>query len=106
MATFGDQDRLRLKIVFEAARVLPAESRPAYLATACYGDPALRREVEELLASHESATTFLGRPVAPSAESLGTRSVSGLPHVQRQKRELAGGSAAPLPRAPVGVVTL
>ncbi len=79
MPTFGEDDWLRLKDVFETARALPAESRPAYLATACHDNPALRLEVEELLASHERATTFLEGPVALLDESMGTRSVPGLP---------------------------
>ena len=57
------EDWLRLKEVFEGARALPTESRPAYLAAACHDNPALRLEVEQLLASHERATTFLERPV-------------------------------------------
>ena len=58
-----DEDWLRLKDVFEGARALPADSRPAYLAAACYDNPALRQEVELLLASHERARTFLETPV-------------------------------------------
>jgi eukaryotic-like serine/threonine-protein kinase len=77
--TLGEEDWLRLKDVFETARALPAESRPAYLATACYDNAALRLEVEELLASHERATTFLERPVALLDESMGTSSVPSLP---------------------------
>lgn len=79
MPTLGEEDWLRLKNVFEAARALPAESRTAYLATACHDNPALRREVEELLASHERATTFLERPVAILDESMGTSSVPSVP---------------------------
>ena len=62
MSTFGAEDWLRLKEVFEGARALPAERRPAYLAAACHDNPALRLAVEQLLASHERATTFLERP--------------------------------------------
>ena len=57
-------DRQRLKEVFAGARALPAERRPAYLAEACGGNQALRREVESLLASDERAKSFLETPVA------------------------------------------
>ena len=72
MPTLGAEDWLRLKEVFEGARALPTESRPAYLAAACHDNPALRLEVEQLLASHERATTFLERPVVLLDESIGT----------------------------------
>ena len=62
---------LRLKDLFEKARALPTESRPAYLAAACHDNPALRLEVEELLASHERARTFLERPIVLLDESMG-----------------------------------
>ena len=54
----------RLKEVFAAARALPADARPAYLAAACGGDEALRQEVESLLASDERAENFLESPAA------------------------------------------
>jgi len=77
--TLEEEDGLRLKNVFEVARALPAESRTAYLATACHDNPALRREVEELLASHERATTFLEGPIAIRDESMEADSVPSLP---------------------------
>ena len=50
--------------VFEAARALPADRRPAYLAESCGGDEALRQEVESLLAWDEAhAENFLDSPV-------------------------------------------
>jgi hypothetical protein len=55
-------DRQRLKEVFAAARALPAERRPPYLAEACGGNEALRQEVESLLASDERAKSFLESP--------------------------------------------
>ena len=57
-------DRQRLKDVFAGARALPAERRQAYLAEACGGNEALRREVESLLASNERAKSFLETPAA------------------------------------------
>jgi serine/threonine protein kinase len=55
-------DRQRLKEVFAAARALPASGRQAYLAGACAGDEALRREVESLLSSDDHAGKFLESP--------------------------------------------
>jgi WD40 repeat protein/predicted Ser/Thr protein kinase len=40
----------RVQNLFDQAVVLPAEQRAAFLETACAGDPALRAEVESLLA--------------------------------------------------------
>ncbi|HEY1307726.1 MAG TPA: hypothetical protein VGF24_29445 [Vicinamibacterales bacterium] len=48
-----EQDWARLKEVFEGARLLAADARPAFVAAACGDDEALRREVEALLASHD-----------------------------------------------------
>jgi serine/threonine protein kinase len=49
--------------VFEGARALPADRRPAYLAQTC-GDEALRQEVESLLAWDDArAESFLDSPV-------------------------------------------
>src|SRR5438132_996603 len=39
------------------------EQRSTYLDEACAGDAALRQRVEALLASHEQAGSFLGKPV-------------------------------------------
>src|SRR6516162_6083174 len=53
--------------VFNAARQLSAEARPAYLDQTCAGDPALRQRVEELLRSSEEADQFLEAP-APGVQ--------------------------------------
>ena len=79
MPTLGPEDWLRLKEVFDGARSLPTESRPAYLAAACLDNPALRLEVEQLLASHERATNFLERPVVLPDESIETGIVRNVP---------------------------
>src|SRR5436190_6972432 len=73
--TLDAENWLRLKEVFEAARSLPTESRPAYLASACQDNPALRLEVEQLLASYERATTFLESSVVLLDDNIGTRIV-------------------------------
>ncbi|HYH47363.1 MAG TPA: protein kinase, partial [Thermoanaerobaculia bacterium] len=54
--------------LFEEALERPPAERPAFLDAACAGDPALRREVERLLAADEQGAGFLaGTP----AELLG-----------------------------------
>ncbi|MBI3493115.1 MAG: hypothetical protein HY047_15245 [Acidobacteria bacterium] len=45
-------------------RALSADARPAYLSRTCEGDDALRQQVEQLLASHERAKSFLETPAA------------------------------------------
>ena len=45
----------RLTELFHAAVALPDEARGAFLADACAGDPALRAEVERLVAAHARA---------------------------------------------------
>jgi serine/threonine protein kinase len=68
--------------IFDAAIELPPEQRPAFLQSACAGDDILRQQVEALLNAHESAGTFMDRPVAaprpdlaavPPAEQPGSR---------------------------------
>lgn len=49
----------RLNELFDQASALPPEQRDAYLDTACAGDPALKREVLELLASDAASHTLL-----------------------------------------------
>jgi serine/threonine protein kinase len=78
----------RLKEVFDGARALPPDARPAFIAGACGADQALRLEVERLLASHEAAASFLETPAmlveqittAPTLE--GQR--LGAYHIERQ----------------------
>ena len=67
----------RLKELFEGARVLALDARPAYLAAACDGDETLRQEAERLLASHEQATDFLETPAVPFDAALPTQSLEG-----------------------------
>ena len=51
-----------LLAVFEGAQGRPKEERAAFLDEHTKGDAALRREVESLLAAHESAGEFLSAP--------------------------------------------
>src|SRR5262245_29399209 len=53
----------RVDDVFEGARALPADRRPAYLAEKCGGDEALRQEVESLLAGDARAGSVVETPV-------------------------------------------
>jgi len=53
----------QVKEVLFAASELEAGKRAAFLDAACKGDPELRREVEELLVSHDRAGGFFERPL-------------------------------------------
>jgi hypothetical protein len=48
--------------LFDAAVKLERGRRTAFLEQACADDPALRQEVESLLASHEKAGEFIATP--------------------------------------------
>jgi serine/threonine protein kinase len=52
----------RLRALFDAAVALPPEHRAAFLTDSVNGDPAIRREVESLIAAHEAAGGFLREP--------------------------------------------
>jgi hypothetical protein len=55
------------KKIFADALQLTAGERAAFLEQACVGDGALRHEVENLLAAHESAGAFLEPEIAATA---------------------------------------
>ena len=59
----------RIKDVFSDALERPAASRAAFVANLCSDDAEVRREVESLLAAHDTAGDFLERP-AVSVGSL------------------------------------
>ena len=67
----------RLKEVFEGARALALDARPAYLAEVCNGDDALRHEVELLLAHGDQAASFLETPAMPFGDGPGAHSLEG-----------------------------
>ena len=52
----------RLKVVFDGALAQPVDARRAWLEQACGGDAELLRDVQALLASHDSAEGFLEQP--------------------------------------------
>jgi hypothetical protein len=60
----------RVKSIFQAALERDAASRGAFLDAACGGDAAVRREVESLIASHESAGSFIELPAFQAAADL------------------------------------
>ena len=52
----------QIKILLHSALELAPVERPAFLAEACAGNPALRSQLESLLASHERADDFIEMP--------------------------------------------
>jgi serine/threonine protein kinase len=60
----------RVKEIFDAATDLPVGERTAFLARACQGDEAVRKEVESLLASDEQANSFIEDPGAAIPRDL------------------------------------
>ncbi|HEX8068830.1 MAG TPA: protein kinase [Pyrinomonadaceae bacterium] len=60
----------QIERLFHAALAHAGEERAAFLAGACGGDEALRREVETLLAAHAEAGSFIETPAADVAADL------------------------------------
>jgi len=58
------EDWRRVREVFEAALAQPAVYRQPFVAEACRGEPGIYDQVIGLLASHDSAATFLETPAA------------------------------------------
>ncbi len=83
----------RLRDVFDGARALPPDARPAFLTGACRGDEALRREVEQLLTSHDAAAGFLETPAMLIEDATRTTTLDGqrLGAYQIERRIGAGG---------------
>ncbi len=70
--------RLTVEDIFQTVCELPPTERASYLDQACYGNEAMRREVEELLKFHESHETFLENPALhDAARQLATRLAPG-----------------------------
>jgi serine/threonine protein kinase len=53
---------VRVREIFDGALERPAKDRAAYLRVLCAGDDDLRRDVESLLASHDTSRDFLETP--------------------------------------------
>ncbi|HTM47981.1 MAG TPA: serine/threonine-protein kinase [Bryobacteraceae bacterium] len=60
----------QIRQIFDGAVERPEVDRAAYLRVTCARDDELRREVESLLSSHESAGDFLDKPAANICEAL------------------------------------
>ena len=91
--SFRPDEWTRLREVFDGARALPPDARPAFLAGACRGDQALRLEVEQLLASHEAAASFLETPAMLVEDTARATALEGqrLGAYQIERRIGAGG---------------
>jgi len=64
--------------VFERVLALPAAERGAYLALACGGNEAQRKQVEGMIESHGRAPGFLDTPAAALLdETMAVRSLAG-----------------------------
>ena len=94
-------DRWRaVDAILQAALDREPVQRDAFVADACGGDEALRREVESLLAAHDGADAdFLERPAvesleAPGGPPLAERLASALEGRYALERELARGGMA------------
>ena len=78
--------------IYELAVEQDAASRPAFLAEACEGDEALRREVESLL-SQDSAVVLLDRSVWATAAPLLREGVDLPPGTALGPYRIEAGSA-------------
>jgi len=63
----------QIERLYHQAQVRPADERGPFLAEACGGDAALRREVQALLESPATAEGFLATPPIPLANLTGRR---------------------------------
>src|SRR5215467_11972524 len=57
----------QIESLYHSALEHPATERREFVASVCNGDEELHREVESLLASHETAGDFIEEPVAVAA---------------------------------------
>ena len=60
----------RIKELVEAGLEREGEARSRFLDQACAGEPSLRAEVVELIASHERAGSFMAAPAAEMTTRL------------------------------------
>jgi serine/threonine protein kinase len=79
----------QIRQVFDGALERPEVDRAAYLRVVCARDDELRREVESLLASHQTAGNFLDKPAAQIA------AIAGMTHT-------LASSEVELPEYPAG----
>src|ERR1041385_7086247 len=86
----------RVRQLFDEALTRGPDAAAAFLAQACDGDDALRREVNELLAAHSAAGAFIEVPAVDDAFRLIRREDGRLPagtHIDRYTivREIGRG---------------
>ncbi len=82
----------RVDHLFAAALERPPAERAAFLAESCAGDPALRDEVERLLAADEDSSSFLENPAGELLGlALDDREESGRLGPYRLLRRIGGG---------------
>ena len=84
----------RVEMMFQAALDRHGDDRTAYLDEACAGDPALREEVMQLLAQHDTESDFLEQPLVDLARAGGASddvSVPVMVGAYRIVREIGAG---------------
>jgi len=81
------RDLAEIQTIFAAAIELPPAERPGFVATHCADRPALRAEIESLLASHAEAGDFLDVPALVADGSLAGHRVGAF----RLVREIGRG---------------
>src|SRR5205823_14421775 len=64
--------------LFHAALQRDPSQRSAFVAESCAGDPALQKEIEDLLASHEESDSFIETPASDLAAELLAEGQAGL----------------------------
>ena len=77
MPTLDPERWRRVSRLYDEVVELDGAERAAYLEQACSGDPRLRAEVEELLASDERMGAFLERPAGEDGGTLMSRLADG-----------------------------
>src|SRR4051794_10976919 len=80
-------------IVCAAIEIASTEGRAAFLADACGEDDALRRRVEQLVAAHFRAGSFLESPIRGASETLEFRSPAGASGPNELAPEVGPGNA-------------
>jgi serine/threonine protein kinase len=63
----------QIRQIFDGALERPAKDRAAYLRVMCARDDQLRREVENLLESHDTSADFLSTPAAQLGQAMFAR---------------------------------
>jgi serine/threonine protein kinase/tetratricopeptide (TPR) repeat protein len=79
----------RVDSLFHSALKLERDRRPAFVAEACAGDDAVRREVESLLHWHEDSEDFIETPASDVAAALLQRRYEWTPGQRVGRYEIA-----------------